>query len=148
MVQRGQRSLDHILCELIRNSRVFFDLCIYSTTIVTSRFLPSSCLKRLWIGSNTRSLPSSITSDPRCMNVTPMYYAETSQAQAPRAGEEQEKSAWPCRVFAVINLCFTAFIRRPITTRRKTVGVCGIAPRGSGDTHRETVLPFANVNAF
>ena len=83
---------------------------LYSITASPSLFLPFYFLKCLWIGSNTRLSPSSITSDRRYMSVTPMYYVETLRARVPRVGRGQEKLVCPQRTLVSFSSCFTAFI--------------------------------------
>lgn len=52
------------------------------------------------------------------------------------------------RLESLTNSHPTAFICRPITTCRATLGFCCVTSRSSGDTHRETVLLLAHVDAF
>lgn len=68
--------------------------CLSSMVAFSSPSLLFYSPKHLWIGSSTRSLPSLTTFDHQCMNVTPMFYVETSPARVPQAGEGQEK--WVC----------------------------------------------------
>lgn len=78
---------------------------------LASHFLRFFSLKRLWIGSSTHSSPSSITSDRRCTNVTPMYCAETLPVRALRGGEAHERCVvWWWGVCALISSYVTAFI--------------------------------------
>lgn len=58
-----------------------------STFIFVSHCLQFFSQKRLWIGSSTHSSPSSIISDHRYTNVTPMCCVGTWLARAPRADE-------------------------------------------------------------